>query len=39
MNDKGARQDAERDYKRDMDKDLQDVKITKPKGPKGDNMR
>ena len=31
--------DAERDYKRDMNKDLQDVKITKPTGPKGDNMR
>ena len=38
MNDKG-KQDADSSYKRDMNKDLQDVKITKPTGPKGDNMR
>jgi len=32
-------QDADRSYKRDMDKALQDVKIIRPEGPKGEFMR
>jgi len=31
--------DADRSYKRDMDKELLDVKIIRPEGPKGEFMR
>lgn len=34
-----GKQDADRSYKRDMNKELQDVKIIRPEGPKGEFCR